>query len=531
MTVMALAWALTAAPVWGQQRAGQFEFGAFGAFARYDGAFNLDDPFGGGTRFGYFVTDNLGIEAEVLFLSQLGIPGTSSSFEPVMGGGSVLLNLPVANLATLYILGGYSRLDFATTAPYKFTDGGMHAGAGVRLSLSQRVAIRVEGRAIFTPETNASFGTSVRHLVASAGFSVFHYRAAVPAERPAPPPPVAGDADRDGVADTVDACAGTPAGAAVDARGCQRDTDADHVPDGRDACPGTPLGATVDAGGCPADRDGDGVYDGLDQCPETPAGARVDSVGCPADGDGDGVYDGPDECPDTPPGAAVNARGCAADADADRVPDGLDQCPDTPLGATVDRTGCPLDGDGDRVFDGLDQCPGSAAGAVVDAAGCESEVVRAVVDSDGDGVLDPADRCPATPAGAQVDATGCVVLFREEAGAKATPLVLEGVTFTSGRSVITPESHRTLDAVAASLVANPDVRIEVAGHTDNTGSAAINQRLSQARAAAVRAYLARKGVAPVRMVARGYGPNDPVAPNTTAEGRARNRRVELRRIE
>jgi outer membrane protein OmpA-like peptidoglycan-associated protein len=80
-------------------------------------------------------------------------------------------------------------------------------------------------------------------------------------------------------------------------------------------------------------------------------------------------------------------------------------------------------------------------------------------------------------------------------------------------------------------VANPDVRIEVAGHTDNTGSAAINQRLSQARAAAVRAYLARKGVAPVRMVARGYGPNDPVAPNTTAEGRARNRRVELRRIE
>jgi OOP family OmpA-OmpF porin len=87
-----------------------------------------------------------------------------------------------------------------------------------------------------------------------------------------------------------------------------------------------------------------------------------------------------------------------------------------------------------------------------------------------------------------------------------------------------------LDIVAASLVANPDIRIEIAGHTDNTGSAATNQRLSQSRAEAVQIYLASKGVAPNRMVAKGYGPTVPIAPNTSAAGRAQNRRVELRQI-
>jgi outer membrane protein OmpA-like peptidoglycan-associated protein len=79
-------------------------------------------------------------------------------------------------------------------------------------------------------------------------------------------------------------------------------------------------------------------------------------------------------------------------------------------------------------------------------------------------------------------------------------------------------------------VANPDVRIEIAGYTDNTGRLALNMSLSQARAQAVRAYLASRGVAPARMVARGFGPNDPVAPNTTPQGRAQNRRVELHKL-
>jgi OmpA-OmpF porin, OOP family len=162
----------------------------------------------------------------------------------------------------------------------------------------------------------------------------------------------------------------------------------------------------------------------------------------------------------------------------------------------------------------------------VDATGCP--LAR---DSDGDGVPDNLDRCPGTPAGTPVDQVGCVILFREERTPGARPsVILKGVNFQTGRSALTPESFAVLDQVAASLVANPEINIEVAGYTDNTGSAAVNTRLSRARAIAVRAYLARKGVAPARMVARGFGPSSPVTSNDTAAGRAQNRRVELHKL-
>ena len=109
-------------------------------------------------------------------------------------------------------------------------------------------------------------------------------------------------------------------------------------------------------------------------------------------------------------------------------------------------------------------------------------------------------------------------------------MILRGVTFETGKSALKPESFTVLDIVAQSLIANPDIRIEIAGYTDNTGSSATNLRLSQARATAVRAYLASKGVDPGRMVAKGYGAANPIAPNTTREGRAQNRRVELHQL-
>ncbi|MGH7699593.1 MAG: OmpA family protein, partial [Gemmatimonadales bacterium] len=196
-----------------------------------------------------------------------------------------------------------------------------------------------------------------------------------------------------------------------------------------------------------------------------------------------------------------------------------DACPGTPAGAGVDARGCPTDADGDRVFDGIDKCPNTPAGTEVDSVGCP--VAR---DSDGDGVDDEKDRCPGTAADTRVDAMGCPILFDEN----RTPVVLRGVTFETGRSTLRAESFGVLDQVAASLVANPDVRIEVAGHTDDRGSDELNLRLSQARADAVRAYLAQHGVAPDRMVARGYGESQPIANNASAEGRAQNRRVELR---
>ena len=94
-------------------------------------------------------------------------------------------------------------------------------------------------------------------------------------------------------------------------------------------------------GTCEGDQDEDRVPDALDQCPDTPAGVAVDARGCPRDSDGDGVVDGQDICPDTPPGVVVGEFGCLLDSDYDGVADNRDDCPDTPPDTPVDARGCP----------------------------------------------------------------------------------------------------------------------------------------------------------------------------------------------
>ena len=103
----------------------------------------------------------------------------------------------------------------------------------------------------------------------------------------------------------------------------------------------------------------------------------------------------------------------------------------------------------------------------------------------------------------------------------------EGVTFDVGRATIKPQFYPALDAVARTLNQYGNTRIEVEGHTDSTGSAAMNQQLSENRAMAVASHLASRGVARNRMYAVGYGMTRPIADNSTSEGRARNRRVEI----
>lgn len=272
----------------------------------------------------------------------------------------------------------------------------------------------------------------------------------------------------------------------------------------------------------PKDGDMDGVPDAQDQCQGTAMGTYVNYYGCEPekDTDMDGVLDSQDRCANSPAGSPVTAQGCPVDTDGDGVQDSADRCPNTPAGTRVNGQGCPLDSDGDGVEDANDRCPNTPAGSRVNAQGC-------VPDGDGDGVPDPSDACPNTPAGIAVDARGCQQLFTAE----SKDIVLEGVTFATGRATLTGESSTILDRVAEALVANPDVRVEVQGHTDNTGSVAGNNRISQARADAVRQYLISKGVAANRLTARGYGPSRPRADNRTAEGRAENRRVELERID
>ncbi len=493
------------------QRARHFEIGAFGSYTSYEEAFGLDDKFGGGVRFGYLLSERFSLELDAVFQPRQTVSGTSVGVEPLIFDAGVGINLPPLARNSFFLLAGYSLLDFGTTAPLEVTDHGLHVGLGDRILLGERTALRLEGRFIYVPSTEAPVGGSATHFLATAGISLFHGE-----RRPR------ADADQDRVEDRKDACPDTPLGATVDARGCPADADGDRVWNGLDQCPDTPAGASVDIKGCPADGDADKVLDGVDQCPDTPRGATVDVRGCPSDSDGDKVYDGIDVCPETLAGAVVDARGCALDTDGDAVFDGLDRCPDTPAGLAVDATGCPRDSDRDGVHDGIDQCPGTPAGTPVNPQGCPM-----VGDADGDAVEDRRDRCPNTPRNTRVDDVGCPILFREEASGRVAPLVLRGVTFQTGRSALTTTSYAVLDQVAGSLVAHPEVRIEIAGHTDNTGSVAVNRRLSLARAAAVRAYLARRGVRPDRMVARGYGPARPVATNGTAAGRAQNRRVEL----
>ena len=284
-------------------------------------------------------------------------------------------------------------------------------------------------------------------------------------------------------------------------------------------------GISLGFGGAPKDADGDGVPDKTDRCPGTPLGARIDANGCPIDGDGDGVPDGIDKCDATPMGATVDANGCPTDTDSDGVLDGLDKCSATPAGARVDASGCPSDNDNDGVFDGLDKCDGTPAGCTVNTNGCPT-------DSDQDGVCDGLDKCPDTPGDARVDKNGCPI----QVSSKETELLetgmirLQDVNFDTGKASIKPESFQTLNEVGDILTKWPELRIEIAGHTDSRGSDARNQALSDARAKSVLAYILDKfpELRPERFTAKGYGETQPIATNTTALGMAKNRRVEFK---
>lgn len=199
------------------------------------------------------------------------------------------------------------------------------------------------------------------------------------------------------------------------------------------------------------------------------------------------------------------------DADGDGVPDNADRCPQTPREAKVDSFGCPLDSDRDGVFDYLDQCPATPAGVKVDEKGCD-------LDDDRDGVPNSADQCPKTPAGKRVLTNGC------------QSVVLQGVTFVSGSAELTTYARQICIDVAKVLnsPAAADLTVELQGHTDSQGADTVNLKLSQARADSMRSCLIQNGVAANRLRAQGYGEYQPVASNGTADGRARNRRTELK---
>ena len=110
------------------------------------------------------------------------------------------------------------------------------------------------------------------------------------------------------------------------------------------------------------------------------------------------------------------------------------------------------------------------------------------------------------------------------------PIVLEGITFETGKSNITPESEIVLQGALKTLQTYPDNVVEISGHTDNVGSESSNMKLSQKRADAVRFWLISKGINPERIIAKGYGEDFPIVPNNSPENRRKNRRIEFKRI-
>jgi outer membrane protein OmpA-like peptidoglycan-associated protein len=109
-------------------------------------------------------------------------------------------------------------------------------------------------------------------------------------------------------------------------------------------------------------------------------------------------------------------------------------------------------------------------------------------------------------------------------------IVLEGIVFKTGKSTVEPESEVNLEAAFNTLKDNPDIAVEIHGHTDNVGKAASNKKLSLRRAEAVRSWLVMKGIDSSRIGVKGFGPERPIADNKTAEGRAQNRRIEFYRV-
>jgi outer membrane protein OmpA-like peptidoglycan-associated protein len=481
---LSLALLLSSATAVAAQSAGSFDLTGFGRYTRFDDPLRIQEQAGGGGSLTFFPLTNLAVEGE----------GAYTQTHSNVSGGAVTNTTLRARLAYHIPIGGYSSavrlgvgyLRNLYRKDAAFDDNGFTGIFGVRVGFTQNLGVRLDATADYVRSPDGGRAVNYVNWGMQTGLSLLLGKSS--------------DGDKDGVANNGDRCPGTPRGKAVDGSGCaasQLDADHDRVNDELDRCPSTPSGESVDASGCSArrlDADNDGVADSADRCPGTAAGESVDGEGCAPsqkDDDKDGVMNAGDRCPDTPAGQQVDSTGCVpapADQDKDGVPDRADQCPGSPAGVPVTPSGCP---------------------------------VRR--DSDADGVHDGLDLCPNTPKGETVNENGCTILFQKQ----ARTVILRGVNFQTGKAILTPEARDILRDIAVQLVENPQYRVQISGHSDNTGRRAKNLRLSIARARTVETFLEANGVPRGQVTSKGFGPDVPITSNKTAAGRAKNRRVEL----
>lgn len=267
------------------------------------------------------------------------------------------------------------------------------------------------------------------------------------------------------------------------------------------------LGVVFKFGG--SDTDGDGIYDKDDACPDV-AGLK-EFNGCP-DADGDGIKDSDDSCPEV--AGLKELNGCP-DADGDGIADKDDMCPNEK--GTKANNGCP-DTDGDGVVDKNDKCP-SVSGPS-ENGGCPWP------DTDKDGVLDKDDKCKneAGPASNE----GCPEAVISKVAEKKIGEFAKTILFNSGKDTFKAGSSEKLDGIVKIMQEFPKANFSIEGHTDSTGSAALNLKLSDRRAKAVMNYLVSNGIDASRLETKGFGQDKPIDDNKTIAGRANNRRVEIK---
>lgn len=272
------------------------------------------------------------------------------------------------------------------------------------------------------------------------------------------------------------------------------------------------------------DVDRDKVLCAYDECPCEPEDQDnfQDENGCPdPDNDQDGILDVDDQCPGTDKTLAL---GIETKEDYDGF---------------ADEDGClDFDNDEDGILDIEDQCPGTDWDVAIgkntkedydgfaDRDGCPD------LDNDQDGILDVDDDCPDTPEtfNGYEDEDGCPDILPEpkvDSKIKGKKIIVSGIHFELGKAIIKEESKPILAKVVNILKSYSRMRIRIEGHTDSLASDEYNNQLSQKRAEAVKTYLVETGIAKDRLVAIGKGEKEPVADNSTKEGRAKNRRIEF----
>ena len=507
---------LASAPAARAQQAGAVELFGFGQYAKYDDKTNLGSHAGAGGGLGLYLARWLSLEADASYASIGVANGEHVPHLPVRLRG--VLNFGNESSSLLAGVGGV-RTQFGGPMDTHFW--GVSTIVGARIGVGMRgFALRLDGTGDFHPEPKYAV------LGARAGVSMRFGGEALPAA-PAPPPVLADNSDSDG----------------------------DGVNDVRDRCPGTARGAEVGASGCPVQASTGGLVAGsaAPQPPQrqnslpvvtsprrdsamtaqTVASARMDSADRAArlrDSVTQSVISR-DSAERLEVRRMLEMRQAVIRDSLARVeqarrdsaamqPAAPAVAPTTPVtpppAMSVERMAPPPTATTTptRTTDSAAMARTTTTPARTTPARRDTAVTAAA----------PA-RPPAATTPAPAPASTTPGPF-----ASGSSAVLESVRFALAAPTLEQSSFEELNQIAEWLLQNPSVRVEVAGYTDASGRREAQVQLSQARAAAVRDYLVQQGVPAARVTAKGYGPASPRAGNDTPEERARNRRIELRRL-